>query len=172
MAVFIEVVAWVIIAFGAVPIVLTLVDLEAGLHAGKQRHGRATTVGEVWPDIRGFLPCVAIGVSLLGHQWRTDTAGWWMVQIPLFSFVTLYLAAWIRSLLTGRPGTSAADREIRGYLLAFAGVIPLLTYQWKAGTAGWWLIHVPALAAGAVCLEAGIRYLNRRKSGGPTAEPS
>jgi hypothetical protein len=83
----------------------------------------------------------------------------------------VYLVAWIRSLLTGRPGTSAADREIRGYLLAF-GVTPLLTYQWKADTPGWWLVHVPALAAWAVLLEAGIRYLMRRKSGGPTTEPS
>ncbi|HEX4659892.1 MAG TPA: hypothetical protein VH307_21105 [Streptosporangiaceae bacterium] len=172
MSVFIEVVAWIIITFAAVPIVITLVYLEAGLHARKQRHGRATTIGEAWPDIRNFLPCVAIGVSLLGHQWRTDTAGWWLAQIPLFAFVTLYLAAWIRSLLTGRPGTSAADREIRGYLLAFAAVTPLLTYQWIADTAGWWLMDIPVLAAGAVSLEAGIRYLMRRKPGGPTAEPS
>lgn len=172
MSVSIEVVAWVIIAFAAVPIVLMLVDLEAGLHAGKQRHGRATTMGELWPDIRGFLPCVAIGVSLLGHQWSTDTAGWRLAQIPLLAFVTLCLAAWIRSLLAGRPGTGEADREIRGYLLAFSAVSPLLTYHWKSGTPGWWLMHIPVLAAGAVCLEAGIRYLRSRKSGGPTPEPS
>jgi hypothetical protein len=171
-SVFIEVVAWIIIAYAAVPIVITLVYLEASLHAGKQRHGRATTIGEAWPDIRVFLPCVAIGVSLLGRQWSTDTAGWWLAQTPLFAAVTAYLAAWIRSLLTGRPGTSAADREIRGYLLAFAAITPLLTYQWKGDTAGWWLMHVPVLAAGAVSLEAGLRYLIRRKSGGPTAEPS
>ncbi len=172
MSVFIEVVAWIIIAYAAVPIVITLVYLEAGMHAGRQRHGRATTMGEAWPDIRAFLPCVAIGVSLLGHQWSTDTAGWWLAQIPLFATVTLYLAAWIRSLLTGRPGTSAADREIRGYLLAFAAVTPLLTYQWKGDSAGWWLMHVPVLVAGAVYLEVGIRYLISRKSGGPTAESS
>jgi len=47
MSVFIEVVAWIMIAWGAVPIVITLVYVEAGLHAGRQRHGRATTMGEV-----------------------------------------------------------------------------------------------------------------------------
>ena len=172
MSVFIEVVAWTFIVLGAVPIVLTLVSLEAGLHAGRQRHGRAMTIGEAWPDIRGFLPCVVVGVSLLGHQWSTHTAGWWLAQIPLFATVAVYLVAWIRSLLTGRPGTSAADREIRGYLLAFGGVTPLLTYQWKGDTPAWWLVHVPVLAGGAVCLEVGIRYLMSRKSGGPTAEPS
>jgi hypothetical protein len=172
MSVFIEVLGWIIIAFAAVPIVIILIDLEAGLHAGKQRHGRATTIGETWPDIRGFLPCVAIGVSLLGHEWSTDTAGWWLTQMPLLATTTLYVAAWIRSLLTGRPGTAEADREIRGYLLAFAAVIPLLTYHWKSGTPGWWLMHIPVIAAGAVTLEAGIRYLMRRRSGGPTAEPS
>jgi hypothetical protein len=169
---FIEVVAWVIIAFAAVPILITLVYLEAGLHAGKQRHGRATTMSEAWPDIRAFLPCVAIGVSLLGRQWSTDTAWWWLAQLPLLAAVTVYLAAWIRSLLAGRPGTSEADREIRGYLVAFAAVTPLLTYHWKADTAGWWLMHLPAVAAGAVCLEACLRYLIRRKPGGPTAAPS
>ena len=172
MSVFIEVVAWVLIALGAVPIVIILVCLEAGLHAGRQRHGRAMTIGEAWPDIRVFLPFVVIGVSLLGHGWSTDTAGWWLAQIPLFAAVAWYLVAWIRSLLAGRPGTSAADREIRGYLLACGGVTPLLTYHWKADTPGWWLVHVPVLAAGAVCCEAGIRYLISRKSGGPTAEPS
>jgi hypothetical protein len=172
MSVFIEVLAWVFIAYAAVPIVITLSYLEAGLHARKQRHGRATTIGEAWPDIRAFLPCVAIGVSLLGHQWSPDTAGWWLAQIPLFATMTLYLAAWIRSLLAGRPGTSAADRETRGYLLVFAGITPLLTYQWEGGTAGWWLMHIPILAAGAVYLEAGLRYLIRHKSGGPTAELS
>jgi hypothetical protein len=172
MSVFIEVTAWIIIACGAVPIVITLIYLEAGLHARKQRHGRATTLGEAWPDVRAFLPCVAIGVSLLGRQWSTDSPGWWLAQIPLLATTTLYLAAWIRSLLTGRPGTPAAEREIRGYLPAFAAVTPLLTYHWKADTAGWWLMHLPVLAAGGVYFEVGIRYLIRRKSGGPTAEPS
>jgi hypothetical protein len=172
MSVFIEVLAWVILIYAAVPIVITLIYLEAGRHAGKQRHGRATTMGDAWPDIRAFLPCVAVGVSLLGHQWSPDTAGWRLAQIPLFAAMTLYLAAWIRSLLAGRPGTSAADREIRGYLLVFAAIIPLLTYQWKGGTAGWWLMYVPVLVAGTVYLEAGIRYLVRRKPSGPTAEPS
>jgi hypothetical protein len=86
--------------------------------------------------------------------------------------MTVYLAAWIRSLLTGGAATLAADREIRVYLLAFAAVTPLLTYQWKGGTAGWWVMHIPVLVVGAVYLEAGVRYLIRPKSGGPTAEPS
>lgn len=80
MSVFIEVLAWIIIAYAAVPIVITLVYLEAGRHAGKQRHGRAMTMGEAWPDLRTFLPCVVAGVSLLGNQWNTDTAGWWLAQ--------------------------------------------------------------------------------------------
>jgi hypothetical protein len=172
MSVFIEVLAWVMIAYATVPIALTLVNLEAGLHAGKQRHGRATTIGEAWPDLRVFLPCAAIGVSLLGHQWGAGTARRWLAQIPLFATMTVYLAAWARSLLAGGAGTSAADREIRLYLLAFAGITPLLTYQWKGDTAGWWVMHIPVLAAGAVYLEAGVRYLIRPKSGGPTAEPS
>lgn len=46
MSVFIGVLGWIIIAYAALPIVIILIDLEAGLHAGKQRHGRATTMGE------------------------------------------------------------------------------------------------------------------------------
>jgi hypothetical protein len=172
MSVFVEVLAWVILVYAAVPIVIILINLEAGRHAGKQRHGRATTMREVWPDLRIFLPCVAIGVSLLGRQWGTGTAGWWLAQIPLFAAMTLYLVAWIRSLLAGRPGTSPTDREIRGYLLVFAAIIPLLTYQWKGGTAGWWVMHIPVAVVAAVYLEAGIRFVIRHRPSGPTAEPS
>jgi len=169
---FIEVMAWIVIAYAAVPTVLTLLDLAAGLYAGKQRHGRAKTLGDAWPDLRAFLPCAPIGVSLLGHQLSTDTAGWWLTQIPLLATTILYLSAWIRPRLAGRPGTPAADREIRTYLVAFAATTSLLTYEWQAGTAGWWLMHIPVFAASVVCLEAAIRYLTRRKSDRPTAEPS
>ena len=71
-----------------------------------------------------------------------------------------------------QPGTPETERERRNYLLAFAATIPLLTYDWKADTAGWWLMHIPVLAAGVVCGEAVLQYLMRRKSGGSTAEPS
>jgi hypothetical protein len=60
----------------------------------------------------------------------------------------------------------------RPSLFAFAGITPLLTLGWKADPATWWVIHIPLVAAGVVCLEAGLIYLRRRKSAGPTAEPS
>ena len=172
MSVFIEVLAWIVIAFGAVPIALTLLSLEAGRHARNQRHGRSTPIAEVWPDLRAFLPYVAIGVSLLGHQWQPGTPGWWLPQVPLLATMTLYLGTWVWSRTRGTPATPEADRETRNYLLGFAGITPLVTYQWKADTAGWWLMHIPVLAAGVVCAEAGLQYLIRRKSRGPTAEPS
>jgi hypothetical protein len=86
--------------------------------------------------------------------------------------MSLYLGTWIWSRTRGAPATREADRKRRNYLLAFAGVIPLVTYQWKTGTPGWWLMHLPVLAAGIVFAEAGVQYLIRRKSGGATAEPS
>ncbi len=172
MSVFIGVLAWIVIAFGAVPTALTLLSLEAGRHARNQRHGRSTPIAEVWPDLRAFLPYVAIGVSLLGHQWQPGTPGWWLPQVPLLATMTLYLGTWVWSRTRGTPATPEADRETRNYLLGFAGITPLVTYQWKADTAGWWLMHIPVLAAGVVCAEAGLQYLIRRKSRGPTAEPS
>ena len=172
MSVFIEVLAWIVIALGAVPFALTLLSLEAGRHARNQRHGRATPIAEVWADLRDSLPCVAIGVSLLGYQWQPGTPGWWLPQVPLLAIMSLYLGTWIWSRTRGTPATPEADRKRRNYLLAFAGVIPLVTYQWKTDTAGWWLMHLPILAAGIVCAEAGLQYLIRRKSGGATAEPS
>jgi hypothetical protein len=57
-------------------------------------------------------------------------------------------------------------------MLAFAATTPLLTYQWKADTFGWWLMHVPVLAAVVVCAEAGLQHLMRRKRGGSTAQSS
>jgi hypothetical protein len=171
MSVFIEVLAWIVIAFGVVPTVLTLLSLEAGRHARNQRHGRATSIAEVWPDLRDFLPLVVIGVSLLGYRWQPGTPGWWLPQVPLLATMTLYLGTWIWSRTRGTPGTPEAERERRNYLLAFAATIPLVTYRWKADTAGWWLMHIPVLAAATVCAEAGLQYLVRRRSGGPTAEP-
>jgi hypothetical protein len=47
MSVFIGVLAWIVIAFGAVPIVLALFSLEAGRHARNQRHGRGTPIAGV-----------------------------------------------------------------------------------------------------------------------------
>jgi hypothetical protein len=172
MSVFIGVLAWIVIAFGAVPIVLALLSLEAGRHARNQRHGRATPIAEVWADLRTFLPYVAIGVSLLGHQRQPGTPGWWLPQVPLLATVALYLGTWIWSRTRGTPATPEADRKTRNWLLGFAGILPLVTYQWKADTAGWWLMHIPVVAAGVVCAEAGLQYLIRRKPGGPTAEPS
>jgi hypothetical protein len=172
MSLFIGVLAWIVIAIGAVPIVLMLLSLEAGRHARNQRHGRATPIGEVWAELRDFLPNVAIGVSLLGHQWQPGTPGWWLPQVPLLATTTLYLGTWIWSRTRGTLATPEADRERRNYLIGFAGITPLVTYQWKTDTAGWWLMHLPVLAAGVVCAEAGLQYLMRRKSGGPTAEPS
>jgi hypothetical protein len=172
MSVFIEILAWIVIASGAVPVVVTLLSLEAGRHARNQWHGRAMPFAEAWPDLRDFLPLIAIGASLLGHGWQPGTPGWWLPQVPLLATMTMYLGTWIWSRTRGTPGTPEAERERRNYLLAFAATIPLVTYQWKADTAGWWLIHIPVLAAGVVCAEAGLQYLMRRKSGGSTAEPS
>ena len=98
-----------------------------------------------------------------GHARMVATAG------SLLATMTLYLGTWIWSRTRGTP---EADRERRNYLLAFAATIPLVTYQWKADTAGLWLIHIPVLAAGVVCAEADLQYLMRRKSGESTAEPS
>jgi CHASE2 domain-containing sensor protein len=90
----------------------------------------------------------------------------------LLAAMSLYLGTWVWSRTQGTPATPEADRETRNYLLAFAVTTPLITYQWKADTAGWWLTHIPVLAAGVVCAEAGLQYLIRRKSGGPTAQSS
>ena len=168
MSVFIEILAWIVIVIGAVPVMVTLVRR----HARNHRHGRAMPVAEAWSDLRSFLPLVAIGVSLLGQGWPPGTPGWWLPQVPLLAATALYLVTWIWSRTRGTPGTPEAERERRNYLLAFAGTIPLLTYDWKADTFGWWLMHVPILVAGVVCAEAGLQYLIRRKSGGPTAESS
>lgn len=173
MSVFIEILAWIVIAFGAVPVVVTLIRLEGGRHARNQRHGRAVPFAEAWSDLRAFLPLVVIGVSLLGYRWPPGTPGWWLPQVPLLATTTLYLGTWIWSRTRGMPGTPGAERERRNYLLAFAATILLVTYDWKTDTAaGWWLMHVPILVAGVVCAEAGLQYLMRRKSGGSTAEPS
>jgi hypothetical protein len=172
MSVFIEVLAWVVIVCGAVPVMVTLLSLEAGRHARNHRHGRVIPFAETWSDLRAFLPLVAIGVSLLGQNWPPGTPGWWLPQVPLLATMTLYLGTWIWSRTRGTPATPEADRETPNYLLAFAATVPLVTYQWKADTAGWWLMHVPVLAAGVVCAEAALQYLMRRKSGGPRAESS
>jgi hypothetical protein len=172
MSILIEVLAWFAIAFGTLPVVLRLIDLEAGRSAAKHRHGRPVTFAEVWPDIRYFLPFLAVGLSLLGHQWNTDTAGWWLAQLPLLAATAVYFIAWLGSRVTGRPSRVASDREIRAYLLVFGSVTPLLSYPWPTGTPGWWLMHVPLFAAGAVYLEAAVRYLARHRPGRPQAEPS
>ena len=172
MSVFIEVLAWIVIVIGAVAVVVTLISLEAGRHARNHRHGRAMPFAEAWSDLRAFLPLVVIGVSLLGYRWPPGTPGWWLPQVPLLATMTLYLGTWIWSRTRGTPGTPQADRERRNYLLALAATIPLVTYQWKADTTGWWLMHLPVLAAGVVCAEAVLQYLMRRRSGGPTAQSS
>ena len=172
MSVFIEIVGWIFLACGAVAVVLTLLPLEAGRHARNQRHGRATSWREVWPDLRTFLATVAMGVSLLGHQWQPGTPGWWLPQVPLLAIIAWYLGTWIWSRTRGTPGPPEGESEMRNHLLAFAGVVSLAAYQWKMDTAGWWLVHVPVLVAGAMYLEFGVWYLVRRKSGGATAEPS
>ena len=56
MSVFIEVLAWIVIAIGAVAVVVTLISLEAGRHARNHRHGRAMPFAEAWSDLRAFLP--------------------------------------------------------------------------------------------------------------------
>ena len=66
MSVFIEILAWVLIAFGGVAVVVTLISLEAARHGRNHRHGRAMPIAEAWSDLRAFLPLVVIGVSLLG----------------------------------------------------------------------------------------------------------
>ena len=172
MSVFIEVLAWIVMAIGGVAIVVTLISLEAARHGRNHRHGRAMPLAEAWSDLRTSLPLVVIGVSLLGSGWQPGTPGWWLPQVPLLATMTLYLGTWIWSRTRGTPGTPEADRERRNYLLAFAGTIPLVTYDWKADTAGWWLMHVPVAAAAVVCAEAVLQYLIRRWSGGSTAEPS
>ena len=172
MSVFIEILAWVVIAIGGVAIVVTLISLEAARHGRNHRHGRVMPFAEAWSDLHSFLPLLVMGVSLLGYRWQPGTPGWWLPQVPLLTATTLYLGTWIWSRTRGTPGTPAAERERRNYLLAFAATIPLVTYQWKTGTTGWWLMHVPVAAAAVVCAEAVLQYLIRRWSGGSTAEPS
>ena len=172
MSVFIEIMAWILIAVGAVAVVVTLISLEAGRHARNHRHGRAMPFGEARSDLRSFLPLLVIGVSLLGYRWQPGTPGWWLPQVPLLAAMTVYLGTWIWSRTRGTPGIPEAERERRNYLLAFAATIPLVTYQWETDTTGWWLMHIPVLAAGVVCAEAVLQYLMRRRSGGSRAEPS
>jgi hypothetical protein len=82
MSTFVEVTAWVIIGFAALPLVSSLLDLAAGLQVKEMRHGRAKTMGEEWPEVRPFLPVLALGVSLLAVQWKTGATRWWLAQIP------------------------------------------------------------------------------------------
>ena len=51
MSVFIEIMAWIVIVFGAVPVVITLISLEAGRHARNHRHGR------VMPSLKPGQTC-------------------------------------------------------------------------------------------------------------------
>jgi hypothetical protein len=52
MSVFIEVLAWIVIAYATVAIVVTLLPEGAGRHTRNQRQGRAVTLADVWPDLR------------------------------------------------------------------------------------------------------------------------
>jgi len=109
MSTFIEVVAWVIIGYAALPLAITLLDFATGLQVKDMRHGRAKTMSEEWPDLRLFLPVLAVGVSLLALQWNTDTAKWWLAHIPLFAVVVVHLASWIRSRVIRGPGKPSAE---------------------------------------------------------------
>ncbi len=60
MSTFIEIIAWLFIAYAALPLMITLLDLATGLQVKRMRHGRARTMGEAWPDVRIFVPILAI----------------------------------------------------------------------------------------------------------------
>src|ERR1700729_411047 len=108
MSVFIEVLAWIVIVFGAVPIMITLISLEARRHVRNHRHGRVMPIAEAWSDLRDFLPYVVIGVSLLGYRWPPGTPGWLIPQAPLLAVMALYLGTWIWSRTQGTPATPEA----------------------------------------------------------------
>jgi len=162
-SVLLELLGWVIIAFGAAAVVLTLVDWAVA----QRSPDRAMTLAEAWPDMRPFLPCLAVGLSLLGQHRQHGTAGWWLTQAPLFAAITAHLGAWAWSRLRCGVGSYDAEREFRGYLLVFAFTASALTYGWKSGTVGWWLMLIPLFAAAGVYLEVGIRYVARRRSEAP-----
>jgi hypothetical protein len=169
-SVFLELLGWVIIAFGAAAVVLTLADWAV---AQRSPDRDDLTLAEAWPDMRPFLPCLAIGLSLLGQHRPHGTAGWWLTQAPLFAVITAHLAVWAWSRLRRGVGGLETEREFRGYLLVFAFTASALTASWKSGTAGWWLMLLPLFAAAAVYLEVAVRYVARRKSQAPpAAEPS
>jgi hypothetical protein len=172
MSTFIEVVAWVIIGYAALPLAITLLDLATGLQVKDMRHGRAKTMSEEWPDLRPFLPVLAVGVSLLALQWNPDTARWWLAQSPLFAIGALYLAAWLRSCVRRGPGMLADKSDLSSSLVVVAIGVSLLALQWNTDTAKWWLAHIPIFAVVVVYLASWIRSRVIRGPGKPSAESS
>src|SRR5258708_31260321 len=145
----IEVNAWLFIGYAAVPLVITLLELATGLQVKKMRHGRARTMGETWPDVRVFVPILAIGIALLAHQWNVGTARWWLAQSPLIAVGTLYFAAWIKSRIVHGPAIPAADSDYRDSLAILATGGALVALVSKTDTLERWLTTIPDFAVGA-----------------------
>jgi hypothetical protein len=172
MSTFAEVLAWIFIGCASLPLILTLITLATGLQAPKMRHGRATTMSEAWPDISPFLPVLAIGISLLAHQWNPHAVKWWLAQLPLFALAVFSLGAGIRSWIRHEPGWLVAGPDIRSGLVALAFGASLLSVQWTPDTVSSWLAQIPLFVVVLAQLASWLRSRIKRSPGKPTAEPS
>jgi hypothetical protein len=106
MSTLVRVLAWLCIGLGALYSAEKLARLVRSRGARKQRGERPPTASEAWSSIRTYVLTAAVGLSVLGNQWKFYTAKWWLAQLPLFALLTLYLASWIRSRIRRRSGRS------------------------------------------------------------------
>jgi len=168
MSTFIEVIAWLLISYAALPILITVLDLATGLQVKRMRHGRARTMGEMWPDVRVFVPILAIGIAMLAHQWNFGTARWWLVQSPLIAVGAMYFAAWIKSRMVNRPARPAAESNLRDSLVILAIGVSLVALVSKIDTVGR-LANIPEFAIGALSLATWIKSRRQHPPGNPAA---
>src|SRR5258708_24442271 len=126
MSTFIEIIGGLCIALAALPLMNTLLAVATGLQVKRMRHGRARTMGEAWPDVRIFVPILAIGIALLAHQWNIGTARWWLVQSPLIAVGAWYFATWIKSRMAHGPAIPAAESDLRDSLAILATGVALV----------------------------------------------
>ncbi len=171
MSTFIEIIAWLFIAYAALPLMITLLDLATGLQVKRMRHGRARTMGEAWPDVRIFVPILAIGIALLAHQWNIGTARWWLVQSPLIAVGAWYFAAWIKSRMAHGPAIPAAESDLRDSLVILATGVSLVALVSKTDATGRWLANIPVFAIGAMSLATWIKSRRQHPPGKAAAEP-
>jgi hypothetical protein len=102
MSSFVTGLGWACIAGGAVLCVPALVTAARGQSSRPHgRHGRDQAkadrgAGELWPDVLACLTVAAIGLSLLGDQWKGHTARV-LASIPVFAVVGWNVVSWLVS---------------------------------------------------------------------------